>query len=233
MKKTLVLLLALFALVAIAGAQSLTQNSYYQKSVQLKAMADAAFEEGDYDAAADYAAQSQEYARLSDEYVARMLAIAAADDSIKTANEKLAWAERVQAPRRFAEDYQAASGALASAKAFYAQENYDEAKSEADRVPFLLMDVYEGYDLPASYTVREFPVRTDCLWRIAALPWVYNDPLMWPHLYKANKARMQDPSNPNLVRPGFVIQIPSINGEYRWGEWQPGITYPVFGAEAE
>lgn len=233
MKKTIIILLALCLAGGAAFAQSLMDNSYYQKSLELKALAQTAFEEGDYDAAADYAAQSQEYARLSDEYVALMLSIASADESIKAAEEKLAWAESVQAPRRFAEDYRAASETLAGAKALYAEENYEGAKSEADRVSFLLMDVYEGYDLPATYTVREFPVRTDCLWRIAALPFVYNDPTMWPYLYRANKARLPDPSNPDLVRPGFVIQIPSIDGEYRWGEWEEGVTYPVFGVDAE
>ncbi len=230
MKKLIIASIILLALGAAAFGQTLTDNSYYRKSVELRDLAKTAFDEGDYDAAADYAAQSQEYARLSDEYVAYMLSMDAANEAIKAAQERLDWAEGIQARRRFAEDFLQAEARLASAKAAYAEERYVDAKSDAEMVQFLLMGVTEGTDLPASYTVREFPVQTDCLWRIAALPFVYNDPLKWPELYRANKARLPDPSNPDLVRPGTVLVIPSLSGEYRWGAWEEGVQYPVYGA---
>lgn len=228
MKRSLIAFAAAVALAAAAFGQTLADNSYYRKSVELNALAQAAFEDGDYDGALDYAAQAQEYARQSDEYVAYMLSIDAANEAIKAAEARLAWAESVSAPRRFASDYEQASASMASARLAFREERYVDAKSDAEFVQFLLMDVTEGVDLPASYVVREFPVDTDCLWRIAALPFVYNDPLQWPVLYRANKARLPDPANPDLIRPGMVLVIPSLSGEYRYGTWEKGVDYPVY-----
>lgn len=79
--------------------------------------------------------------------------------------------------------------------------------------------------LPATYTVRLLPARRDCLWNIAAYPFVYNDPLKWPVLYEANKKGFRDPGNPNLIFPGQVLSIPSIAGEIREGAWDPAKSY--------
>ena len=76
--------------------------------------------------------------------------------------------------------------------------------------------------LPSQYTVRPWAASKDCLWNIAGYPWVYGDPRRWPELYEANKARMPEPNNPDLIHPGFVINIP---GENRQGMWDPNITY--------
>ena len=76
---------------------------------------------------------------------------------------------------------------------------------------------YSG--LPAQYTVRSWIVNGDCLWNIAAQPWAYNDASKWRLLYIANKNKLPDPNNPDLIRIGMVLDIPSINGEERQGMW--------------
>jgi nucleoid-associated protein YgaU len=82
--------------------------------------------------------------------------------------------------------------------------------------------------LPATYTVRLILARRDCLWRIAAYPFVYNDPLKWKVLYDANRNILTDPGNPDLILPGQVLTIPSIAGETREGAYDPDVTYPEF-----
>ena len=79
--------------------------------------------------------------------------------------------------------------------------------------------------LPASYTVRSWIYYKDCLWNIAGRPWVYNDPEKWRVLYNANKSKLPDPDNPDLLEPGIVLDIPSIQGETRQGAWEAGKTY--------
>ena len=79
--------------------------------------------------------------------------------------------------------------------------------------------------LPSQYTVRTWAVERDCLWTIAGYPWVFNDPRRWPELYEANRSRMPQPNNPDLIYPGFIINIPSNRGEYRQGMWDPNADY--------
>ena len=82
--------------------------------------------------------------------------------------------------------------------------------------------------LPAQYTVRTWESVRDCLWNIAGYPWAYNDPYKWTVLYEANRSRMPEPNNADLIEPGFILNIPSIGGEYRQGMWDASRTYPSF-----
>ena len=77
-KITSIFALALVASVVCVQAQSLRENSYYKRSLELKAMAEKSFDDGDYDSAAGFAAQASEYASLSDQFVAKMAAKAEA-----------------------------------------------------------------------------------------------------------------------------------------------------------
>ncbi|WP_029896565.1 LysM peptidoglycan-binding domain-containing protein [Desulfohalovibrio reitneri] len=65
------------------------------------------------------------------------------------------------------------------------------------------MELYEMTygDLPTSHTV----VKGDCLWNISEEAQVYNDPFMWPLIYKANRGKINDP---DLIYPGQVFSIP-------------------------
>ncbi|MDR2795867.1 MAG: LysM peptidoglycan-binding domain-containing protein [Spirochaetaceae bacterium] len=79
--------------------------------------------------------------------------------------------------------------------------------------------------LPAQYTVRAWDKYGDCFWNIAGHSWVYGDPHRWPLLYQANKDRIPNPKNPDLIEPGTVLDIPSLNGEERSGRWSPDAVY--------
>jgi len=79
--------------------------------------------------------------------------------------------------------------------------------------------------LPSQYRVRTWENEKDCLWTIAGYPWVYNDPWQWRRLYEANRSRLPDPNNPDLIEPGMILEIPSIRGEQRQGTWEPNRTY--------
>jgi tetratricopeptide (TPR) repeat protein len=79
--------------------------------------------------------------------------------------------------------------------------------------------------LPARYTVRSWEEYGDCFWNIAGRSWVYGDPRRWPILYQANKNKIPDPKNPDLIEQGMIMEIPSINGEKRLGAWDSEKTY--------
>ncbi|MDR0383020.1 MAG: hypothetical protein LBH50_03440 [Spirochaetaceae bacterium] len=78
---------------------------------------------------------------------------------------------------------------------------------------------------PAQYVVRSWEAYGDCFWNIAGKSWVYGDPRRWPLLYNANKKKLPDPNNPDLIEPGMVIDIPSLKGEKRSGIWNPANAY--------
>jgi nucleoid-associated protein YgaU len=157
MKKTVVFFAVLF-LTAGIFAQSLENNEYYKKSVELANQSQAALEAADYDAAAEYAIESQKYAALSRQYI----------------TEALAALQNRSAP--------AARGALA-----------------------------------AEYEVKLNPAKRDCLWRIAGFDFIYGNPREWRRIYDHNKSTFRYPDNPDLIYPGQILEIPSIDGEQRSG----------------
>jgi nucleoid-associated protein YgaU len=238
MKKYLtILILALAASSMALSAQSLIDNPSYQKSLELKAMAVQAFDDGDYDAATEYASQAKEYASLSDQYVEKMVAKAAADKAIAKAKDKMAWADKVNAKALYPEAYGKASEYYDGSLADYDGEDYpsatDKARSVIDTLDGLAtliaakasVAVKQDLALPAIYVVRLIPERRDCLWRIAEYPFIYNNPTKWPVIYEANKKTFRDPGNPNLIFPGQKLKIPSIKGETRDGTYDPTKTY--------
>jgi nucleoid-associated protein YgaU len=82
--------------------------------------------------------------------------------------------------------------------------------------------------LPAQYTVRSWSVYRDCFWNIAGRPWVYGDSRKWRILYDANRTKLPEPGNPDLILPGMILDIPSIQGETRRGMWNEKTEYPSF-----
>ncbi|MCL1814577.1 MAG: LysM peptidoglycan-binding domain-containing protein [Treponema sp.] len=214
--------------------QSILNNQYFIRSVQLNELAKDAFEEGDYDASAAYAEEAAEYARLSDEYVAMRLA-----DSIFTrAHNRYAWAGSVGASTRYPAQYRTATTAYNEAVQAHQAENWDTVSNASSRVIAALADVKgpggetgpvtgsqpprpaQG-TLPAQYTVRRWSDTGDCFSAIAGWSWVYGDPYQWRKLYEANKHKLPNPDNPHLILPGMVLDIPSLRGEVRSGMWDP------------
>lgn len=227
MKKLIISFICLALAVAV-HAQSLSDNEFFRKSQELSIEAQAAFEAGDYDRATKLADQSVDFAWQSDEYVAMMLAKKSASDAIEAAQQRYDWATSVKADTRFAEAYVGATEKLAAARASFAEAKYADAKAHAMAADTYLAVVSGEEAFPASFVVRDLSVKHDCLWRIAGLPFVYNDPFKWPLLYTANKKSLPDPNNPDLILPGMTLLIPPLSGEIREGVWKEGQKYPTF-----
>jgi nucleoid-associated protein YgaU len=241
MKKYLLILIVLASASFLSlGAQSLLDNPDYQKSLELSAQAKEAFDGGDYDAAADLANQAKEYALRSDEYVAKMIAKAAADKAMGQAKDKIAWADGQGAKDKYPDLYKQATDRYGEAETAYGDEDYKAAEERAreslaaldgiaDAIAKAAAAAKASKDAwPAVYVVRLIPARRDCLWRIAEYPFIYNNPLKWTVIYEANKKTFRDPGNPNLIFPGQKLKIPAIKGEAREGTYDPAKSYKSF-----
>jgi nucleoid-associated protein YgaU len=132
MKKKLLVLIALLIAAGLSlAAQGLKDNPDYLKSLELKAMALQAYDDGDYDAATEYASQAQEYAKLSDLYVDKMLAKASADKAIALAKGKMAWADSIDAATAYPDQYAVAAGLYEETLSDYDAEDYPTAADKA------------------------------------------------------------------------------------------------------
>jgi nucleoid-associated protein YgaU len=227
MKRIAIALISVLLVISLYG-ESLLENSYYKRSMELKTQSSEAFESGDYDAAADYAAQAQEFAKLSDEFVEKMLAKNAADKAIAAAQARLDWANGANIQASYPDELALANSKMEESKTAYSGENWTDAKARADDVVAALAGVSAQAPWPKYYTVRLIPARRDCLWNIAGYSFVYNNPYKWSVLYAANKKTFHDPNNPNLILPGQILEIPSIRGETRSGTYDPAKTYTAF-----
>lgn len=228
MKKIAFAVLAL-ALAATLAAQEFSSNEYLVKARELETLARQSFDQGDYDAAADYAAQSREFSKLSDEYVARELARRGAAAAMATLDARIAEVEAYANADELFMNLDAARGGRDSAAASFEAQEYEEARQFAESGIIALEGLVESGVLPGSYVVRLLLPTRECLWRIAAYPWVYNDRNQWRILYEANKDSFVNPGNPHLIVPGQVLVIPSLSGEYRAGAWDPEASYGVYG----
>jgi nucleoid-associated protein YgaU len=250
------MLALLVILAAGTWAQNLADNEYLKKSLELKALSTEAFDAGDYDAAKAYALEARDWALRSDDYVAKALeagkaaaeraaadkaaadaraaaekalaeARASAERAIAAATARLDWATTVGAKSGFPKEFDSASRSLDDANKAFGGADYPEATRLAEACIAALANVTEFMPWPATYKVRSL-ARSDCLWRIAEYPFIYNDPLKWTVIYEANKKTFKDPSNPNLIFPGQVLSIPSVNGETRKGSFDPAKAYGTF-----
>jgi hypothetical protein len=231
----IILVFLLIGSLMIAAAQetetniplTIRNNNYYRESLRLANMARLAYDEGDYDNSISYSEEAIRYAELSDAYVSLRLKMWEADRAIYAAGRRLEYAFSVNAQSKYPEEYREAQASYAEARSFRAAEKWDDAIEAANRVLAALayIDGSVPDPLPAQYTVRAWITFKDCLWNIAGRPWAYNDPNMWKVLYEANKARMPESDNPDLIEPGMVLDIPSIKGEFRHGMWSVGGTY--------
>jgi hypothetical protein len=241
--------------------ESIRNNQYYRESLRLTNLAKLTYNDGDYDASSNYAAEAVRYAQLSDEYVALRLKMKETNEAIAAAKTRLDWAASVDASRRYPREFGEATNYYNTSLNLRKAEDWDGALEAARRVIDALAYVKEPEPiveqpvepvvapppvvetpppvvqepapqepepvlLPAQYTVRPWSSFRDCLWNIAGRPWIYGDPTQWRLLYNANKSKMPNPDNPNLIEPGMVLDIPSIRGEERQGLWDAEKTYP-------
>jgi tetratricopeptide (TPR) repeat protein len=230
-----ILVLLLIGNLMIAAAQeaetniplTIRDNSYYRESLRQANLARLAYDEGDYDSSIRYSEEAIRYAELSDAYVKLRLKMWEVERAIYAAGRRLEYAASINAASKYPEEYREAQFSYGEARSFRTAEKWDDAIDAANRVLAALayVDGKVPDPLPSQYVVRTWSTFKDCFWNIAGRPWAYNDPYYWKAIYEANKSKMPDPDNPDLIEPGMVLDIPSIRGEYRHGMWDPGNTY--------
>jgi len=204
---------------------SISKNEFYLRSVELNKLAMETYEYGDYEASAGFAQEAIRYAELSDEYVSNQL--------IAEAERLMKWANDNNFEKKFPNNFIEAKTQYENAVDANSNENWNESIDSAIKAIEIFTAFQTGKPFPTSnpskttgplpnqYTVRTWRVERDCLWTIAGYPWVYGDPWKWKELYEANKDKMPEPANPNLIEPGMVLDIPSLSGEKRQGMWSP------------
>ncbi len=232
MKKYILATVIVFCLVGLLplAAASYDNNEFQRKSRAYSEMAVTAYDEGDYDGAVEYAKQAESNALLSAAFIEKAIARADTETVLFKAHTRLTWAKDKKAEKYFPSEFETATVSVASADGLFAQEEYSGAKQYAELALESLSVIREIIPLPATYRVELWTKTRDCLWNIAKNPAVYGNPLAWEKLYEANKKYLKQPANPNLLKPGMIVKIPSIQGEYREGAYNPSIKYEPFKA---
>ncbi len=228
--KKVIALATLFLAGSLIFAASYKNNTYQKLADEYTRKAQNALDAGEYVLAEEYAAKAEENARLSEEFVKKMLAKSDCDTIMKQAAKKLEYAKSVNAERNFPMAYSSAQKSYASAQESYGNEDYATATAYAKQVLEALADIKEITPLPEYYVVRPWAETKDCYWNISGRPYVYDNPLLWENLYQANKSNMPRPNDPNLILPGMKMKIPSITGEYREGVYNPSKKYDPYSA---
>ncbi|WP_319558954.1 hypothetical protein [Marispirochaeta sp.] len=232
MKRIVLVLLILAIAVFSLSAQNLRNNPDYRESLRYKQLSEEALEEGEYLKAREYAELSAEYAGKSDEYVARMLAQYRANQLLQRAVGLRGQVERSGRSKENPQDFAKAVGFIEAAGELYNNGSFSQS-SDSSREAIALLETFGGArgvqsqevsksGLPAAYLVRKLPGAEDCFWRIAGYPFVYGDTSAWKPLYEANKNKLPEPDNWDLMYPGMVMEIPPRPGEKRSGVWVDG-----------
>jgi len=210
---------------AAAIPQSIGNNSYYRESVRYTKLAEETYASGDYEVSAGFAQEAIRFSLLSDEFVSSRL--------IEEAERMKNLAEKNALIEQFPNNYNLGVNQYEAAVDAHSKEEWNSSITSAINA-IEIFGVFEGRPavtaartttgasgLPRQYTVRSWVVEKDCLWNIAGYSWVYGDPWKWRILYEANKSRMPDPNNPDLIEPGMILEIPNITDESRQGMWRP------------
>lgn len=222
---------AVLLLSAALFAASYTNNTYQKLADEYSKKAEIAFDAGQYDDAVVYSEKASENAALSKAYIDMMMARGNAESEMKIAQNRISWAESVNADKSFPMAYTAAKDAYTNAENAFAKEDFALAYDYARQSLAALDGVYEVTPLPEFYIVRPWAETKDCYWDISGRPYVYNNPLLWENLYQANKQNMPKPQDPNLILPGMKMKIPSLTGEYREGIYSPSKKYEAYGTK--
>jgi hypothetical protein len=206
---------------------SISRNEFYLRSLELNKMAAETYDYGDYEASAGFAQEAVHYAELSDEYVSNQL--------IAEAARLMKWASDNKFDTKFPGNFIDGKTHYENAVDARTNENWNDSIDSAIKA----IEIFTAFQassgktvttpskpatsgaLPNQYTVRTWRVEKDCLWTIAGYSWVYGDPWKWKLLYDANKDKMPEPANPDLIEPGMVLNIPPLSGEKRQGMWSP------------
>ncbi|MCQ2591265.1 MAG: hypothetical protein MJ188_00650 [Treponema sp.] len=227
MKKSFVILVLSLCCASIF-AISYKNNTYQKLADEYAKKAEAALDAGEYETAMEYSLKAEENAALSKAFIEMMMVRGDADSYLKMAKNKFSWAESVNAAINYPMAYSAAKENLQNAQTAFDSEDYEKTEEYAKLVMDCLDGVEETVPLPEYYIVRPWAESKDCYWNIAGRSFVYNNPWLWENLYQANKNDMVKPENPNLIKPGMKMKIPSITGEYRTGTYNPELNYNTY-----
>lgn len=230
MKKLVLILLILLVTLGFVFGASYTNNEYQKKARELTALAQEAFDEGDYDKAIELTAQAEENAEKSQAYIQMMIAKADAEKQMTIAKNQQAWALRVRGDVNYPMAYSAGTKSLENGQIAFDKEDFVGASAYAIEAIQSFSSIEEVTPLPQFYIVKPWAENKDCYWNISGRSYVYNNPTLWENLYQANKSKMKDPANPDLIYPGMKMEIPSITGEYREGTYSPKAEYQTFNA---
>ncbi|MCL2265688.1 MAG: hypothetical protein FWC22_06570 [Treponema sp.] len=222
--------------------QSISNNIYYQQSLHYTRLAYETYESGDYEASAGFAQEAVRFTQLSDQYVSSQL--------ISEAERLKNLAEKNNIIEKFPNNYNEGLYQYETAVVAHSNDSWEESITAAINA-IEIFGVFEATGVPGTarpgtssgtaagtsgsgtsgsdgatgsgrqYTVRTWVVERDCFWNIAGYPWVYGDPWQWRVLYEANKSKLPDPNNPDLIEPGMILDIPDLTNENRQGMWRP------------
>ena len=230
MKKLVLLLVVLLVTLGFVFGASYSNNEYQKKARELTTLAQEAFDEGNYDKAIELTAQAEDYAEKSQAYIQMMIAKSDAEKQMTIAKNQQAWALRVRGDVNYPMAYSAGTKSLENGQVAFDKEDFVGASAYAIEAIQAFSSIEEVTPLPQFYIVRPWAENKDCYWNISGRSYVYNNPTLWENLYQANKSKMKDPANPDLIYPGMKMEIPSISGEYREGTYSPKAEYPTFNA---
>jgi hypothetical protein len=242
MKTRIVIFAGIVLLLAAAAvplaAQSLLDNAFYHKAQDLLARSQQALDAGDYDTSTALASEAHDNLAKSDDYVATMTQFYRANGYLSMAKDRVAYAKSIDADTHYKTSYDTAVTAVAGAKTALDGKDYPgsielsksaiaalEKIAPVAKTPPKETPTAET-SLPQYYTVRLLLPLRDCFWRIAAYPFVYNNPWKWRLLYDANKDLLADSKNPDIIEPGVRFLIPSLGSETREGDYDPQVEYP-------
>ncbi len=237
--------LAAFVAAAPLFAQNLLDNEEYRRAQELRAEAEEAFEEGDYDLAIELADEADRYIELAREVAERRRDGFRAANARTLAQRRLDLVDGFDAETHFPDEYEEGVALFDEGQSLYDDEEYvdsresflavldvldDDIVAELRDIARRLAEAKEEEaeepqpeaELPEYYVVRLIPERRDSFWRIAEYDFVYNDPWEWPRLYEANRDILHDPDNPDLIHPGMQFRIPTLDDEARDGVWEDG-----------
>ena len=230
MKKLVLLLVVLLVTLGFVFGASYSNNEYQKKARELTTLAQEAFDEGNYDKAIELTAQAEDYAEKSQAYIQMMIAKSDAEKQMTIAKNQQAWALRVRGDVNYPMAYSAGTKSLENGQVAFDKEDFVGASAYAIEAIQAFSSIEEVTPLPQFYIVRPWAENKDCYWNISGRSYVYNNPTLWENLYQANKSKMKDPANPDLIYPGMKVEIPSITGEYREGTYSPKAEYQTFNA---
>jgi len=231
MNKGIFIIFSILSLLAFGQslfAQSLLDNPDYKKAIELQQLAKDAHTAGDYDKAYEYSEEAKIYIAKSNAYIAQRILWYKANGWLKNARSRVAYFQSSGINPQYQQSYEQALASLAAAEKSFTEDQYEDSIEFSKEVLTLLAEAKSGTLLPKYYKVRLIPEQRDCLNKIAGYPFIYNDRTKWRLLYEANKSKLKYLDNPHLIFPGQVFEIPSIEGEKRSGEYDPGASYPVF-----